>query len=723
MPRLRQATTLALALVACNDPYHAAPIPAPAASSPAATTIDLAKIREHGNHLVGEASPYLQQHAHNPVDWWPWGPEALAKAKAEKKPIFLSIGYSTCHWCHVMERESFDDDEVATFLNQHFVAIKVDREQRPDVDALYLEAVAAMGGSTGWPLNVFLTPELMPIIGGTYYPKNGDGRRPGFLELAREVDTQWRTQGEAAASKGRDIVERIAKLRPRNGGDTAPNRARVDEAIAALARARDDARGGFGSRQKFPNVPALTFELRWASRGSDEAHGDAREHVITTLQRMRDGGLRDQLDGSFHRYTVDPQWHVPHFEKTLYDNTQLAALYLEAARVLGDPSHEQVARAVLDDLLAHWQLRDGGFIVGFDADDAGGEGTYYTWTRAELDAAFDTATAASLALVFDLGEAELDGRSVLQRIDRGKLVRDHGEAIAAEHMARVDRALPELLRVRAQRSAPARDDKVLVAWNALAIATLADAGRRLNEPRYVEAAMRAAKLVHERCRDGDRLQRGVRGDQRLGPGFVDDHAALGLALLRLHAATGDLEHVRTAMALAQEIRTRFWDDDRGAFRHGDADDRLPAAPLDMDDGALPSGGALATQLWLELGLLTGDAELDDAATKLLARRGASFTEAPLGAGAWLTSLEAATADQREVVIAGDDPQLLDVLRDADPGRVLVLRIPAEGAREDWPNVAGKKALGGKPTAFVCERGSCKQPTSDPAVLRQQITRR
>ena len=723
---LRRASTIALTLLACGDPYRTAPTPAPAATSPAtidAPTIDLAKIRKHGNHLKAEASPYLQQHAHNPVDWWPWGPEALAKAKAEKKPIFLSIGYSTCHWCHVMERESFDDDEVATFLNQHFVAIKVDREQRPDIDALYLEAVAAMGGSTGWPLNVFLTPELMPIVGGTYYPKNGDGRRPGFLFIAREVETQWRTHGEAAASKGRDIVDRIAKLRPRNGGDAAPNRARVDEAMAAIARTRDEVRGGFGTRQKFPNVPALLFELRFASRGNDEAHVAAREHVVLTLERMRDGGLRDQLTGSFHRYTVDPGWLTPHFEKTLYDNAQLAALYLEAARVFADPAHEEVARAVLDDLLAHWQLPEGGFIVGFDADDAGGEGTYYTWTRDELDAAFDTSTATAIARTFEIrsnGE-----RSVLQRTDGDLAIiipRKPGVASMRALPEVVQRAIPELLRIREQRPAPARDDKVLVSWNALAIAALADAGRSLNEPRYLDAATRAATFLHDRCLEEGALSRGVRGDRDLGPGFVDDYAALGLALLRLHVATGELEHVRTAMTLAHEIRTRFWDDDRGAFRHGAADGALPVAPLDMSDGALPSGGALATQLWLELGLLTGDEVLDDAATKLLARRGASFSEAKLGAGAWLTTLEAATADQREVVIAGDDPNLLDVLRDADPGRILVLRIPAEGTADAWPNVAGKKALAGKSTAFVCERGSCKLPTSDPAVLRKQITR-
>ncbi len=719
------AVTLA---AACNDPYRA-PTPTPAPSS--APTSPVAEIRADGNHLQGEASPYLQQHAKNPVDWWPWGPEALAKAKAERKPIFLSIGYSTCHWCHVMERESFEDETVAAFLNEHFVSIKVDREQRPDVDALYLEAVAAMGGSTGWPLNVFLTPELVPIMGGTYWPKQGDGRRPGFLDVTREVETAWREQGEAAATKGRDILERIAKQRPRNGSDAAPTRARVDEAIAALARTRDEVRGGFGTRQKFPNAALVGFELRFASRGTDESHATAREHVVTTLARMRDGGLRDQLGGDFHRYTVDPDWRVPHFEKTLYDNAQLAALYLEAARVLGDPALEQVGRAVLDALLAHWQLPDGGFIVGFDADDAGGEGSYYTWTRAELDAALDPESAASVALVLDVGEGErsMGGRAVLQRLDRAALVRAHGEDATRGHLERVAKAVPELLRIRGGRPAPAQDDKVLVGWNALAIATLADAGRRLDEPRYVDAATRAATFLLARCREGAALQRGVRGDRGLGPGFLDDHAALGLALLRLHAATGELEHVRVATQLAHEIHRRFWDDERGVFRHGDASDTLPAAPLDMDDGALPSGGALAATLWLELGLVTGDALLDETATKLLARRGAVFAEQPGSAGAWLTTLEAATADQREVVIAGapDDAgtqALLAVLRDADAGRILLLRIPADGVGEDdvkrWPALVGKRAQRGAATAFVCERGSCRQPTSDPALLRRQL---
>ncbi|MBC8067712.1 MAG: thioredoxin domain-containing protein, partial [Deltaproteobacteria bacterium] len=434
------AIALAIGCGSAGDPYgQGAPASAAQPTLPDVPVPDaaLAQIREHGNHLRDEASPYLQQHAHNPVDWYPWGPEALARAKAEHKPIFLSIGYSTCHWCHVMERESFEDDEVAAFLNAHFVAIKVDREQRPDIDALYLEAVAAIGGSTGWPLNVFLTPELMPMLGGTYWPRTGDGRRPGFLEVVGEVERSWREHGEAAASTGREIIGRIAHTSTPSGGDVAPSRIRVDEAIAALASTRDEVRGGFGSRQKFPNVPLLGFELRWASRGQDADQLAAREHVLVTLTRMRSGGLRDPIAGSFHRYTVDPDWRVPHFEKTLYDNAQLAALYLEAARVLGDPSFEQVAREVLDDLLARWQLPEGGFVVGFDADDAGGEGAYYTWTRAELDAAFDADTAASLALVLDVddaGERALGGRSVLHAAERASLVRTHGEAATAGHL-------------------------------------------------------------------------------------------------------------------------------------------------------------------------------------------------------------------------------------------------------------------------------------------------
>lgn len=360
---------------------HRGPQPE-AEAEPSRTT---AEIREQGNHLVGEASPYLLQHAHNPVDWYPFGEEALARARELNRPIFLSIGYSTCHWCHVMEEESFENDEIARTLNRDFIAIKVDREQRPDIDALYIEAVRQLGGSTGWPLSVFLTPNLVPYFGGTYFPPRSRGGRPGFLDVLRQVRTQWDDEGEGVESRGRQIFAAIERQAAQLSGGRAPiTAASIDGAFERLRGARDPQYGGFGRRQKFPNAPLLLAELRYFERTDDAA---ARAHLVLTLEQAMRGGIHDHLFGTFHRYAVDQRWHVPHFEKTLYDNAQLAQVYVEAGRALGRPDFVAVGRGVLDDLIERWQEDDGGFVVGFDADDPGGEGYYYTWTPAELTAA------------------------------------------------------------------------------------------------------------------------------------------------------------------------------------------------------------------------------------------------------------------------------------------------------------------------------------------------
>lgn len=689
--------------------------PAPEAAPSIAAADAVATIRREGNHLRDEPSPYLQHHAHNPIDWYPWGPEALARAKREGKPIFLSIGYSTCHWCHVMARESFDDDEIAAFLNRHFVAIKVDREQRPDVDALYLAAVAAQGGPTGWPLNVFLTPSLTPIVGGTYFPARGSAERPGFFELAQRVQQGFATHGEASARDGAQVLAALA--RERGDGSAAID---LELAFAQLARTRDEVRGGFGGRQKFPNAPLLLAELRRASLGDGTDTPAARDHLATTLERMADGGLRDHLAGSFHRYTVDADWGVPHFEKTLYDNAQLALLYLEAGTRFDRDDWRDIARSILDDLLAQWRTDDGGFVVGFDADDAGGEGTFYTWTSAELEAALGPERGAVVAQAWRVDTddaARVDGRSVLQR----------SRSVSAEQVAIAVAALPELAAARRTRPAPARDDKVIVAWNALAIAALAEGARVLDEPRYLEAASATTARLRQCCVHGDRVLRGVRGDASLGEGQLDDHAMLAWALLRLHAASGQPEALRLAHALALAVRRDFWDPTRaGLRRRADIDD-LPVATLDMDDGAMPSGGAAAVASWLELGLLLGDDGLYETATTTLQRWSPRAQTQPSSSGFLLATAVAATR-LREVVVAGDDDEatraLLAALREPVGTRFVLARIPAAGITGDdaaaWPALVGKRALAGPATAFVCERGSCSAPTNDPARLRAQL---
>jgi uncharacterized protein YyaL (SSP411 family) len=699
-------------------------------AEPAAPERTAAQIRSEGNHLLGEPSPYLEQHAHNPVDWYPWGDEALAKAKREGKPIFLSIGYATCHWCHVMEKESFEDDEVATYLNTHFVSIKVDREHRPDIDAIYLDAVAALGGSTGWPLTVFLTPDLEPFFGGTYFPRHAQAGRPGFLDVCKEVHGSFTADPAAAGTSGRAALERIEKealaahRRPIGLGVQV-----LDDAIGTLASGRDTVAGGFGRRQKFPNPPLLLAELRHHVR---TGNAESRDHLVLTLEEMMRGGIRDHVSGGFHRYTVDARWHVPHFEKTLYDNAQLAALYIEAGRTLGRDDFVAVGRAVLDELLAAWQEADGGFVVGFDADDPKGEGVYYTWTPAELEEALGAEDAALVGAAFgvtEAGERELHGRSVLHRRPDAEVAREKGVAASAVGEA-IARALPQMAKARGARPAPRRDDKELAGWTALAVIALADAGRWLDEPRYVEAARRAGTFLVKTCHTGDRMLRGVRAGKSLGDGVLEDHALTGLALVRLHAATGDPEWLVHAAAIEAELVARFHDAERHAFLRTAAD--APGVPVrmpDLEDGVMPSGGAAAVLLELELGALAGDPAMRRRGLDVLERMVGTIVARPFGAGFLLVAVDHASAPVREVVIAGEaaDPDtnaLWNVVRGSTHARVLSVRVPADGATPalsaSFPALQGKKARGGRPTAYVCEEGRCELPTSDGSTLRRQL---
>lgn len=715
---------------ATTHDHHDTSTSALSGSSPAPVDPELARIRREGNHLLGQPSPYLEQHAHNPVDWHPWGEEALSKSKRERKPIFLSIGYSTCHWCHVMEEESFEDDAVAAFLNEHFVSIKVDREQRPDVDALYIDAVGAMGSSTGWPLTVFLTPQLEPYLGGTYFPRHAKQGRPGFMDILEQARATYAEQGETAAAEGQRIlaaVKRRALTSVQRPGALDPSA--LDTAMLALARQRDPVYGGFGGRQKFPNAPLLQAELRHVKRQPDEA---TQTHLLNTLDQMLRGGVRDHVGGSFHRYAVDRKWHIPHFEKTLYDNAQLASLYVEAGLTFERPEFVAAGRAILDDLIANWREASGGFVVGFDADDPGGEGAFYSWTPAELEDALGGDDARVIAHAYGVtprGDREMHGRSVLHRRPNA----DVAEALnitADEIDAAVSRSLPKLADARGSRPRPARDDKVLVAWNGLAIMALADVGRWLDEPRYVKAAAEAAAFILDSCWTDRTLIRGTRGEHSLGVGFLEDHALAALGLVRLHAATGDLRWLDGAVALTSAIAANFYDPQQVALmRNGRDDTQLPVRLADMDDGVMPSGGSAAIRLALELGAITGDEAMYAMGYDVLSRSVGTASTQPSRSGFLLQAVAHAVGPVREVVIAGDadDPltaALWANLRGDSHDHVLPVQLPGAGLaderQERYPALMGKRALGGKATAFVCQRGSCEKPTSSPNVLRAQL---
>jgi hypothetical protein len=487
--------------------------------------------------------------------------------------------------------------------------------------------------------------------------------------------------------------------------------------------------GGFGRRQKFPNAPVLLAELRLWARTGDAA---ARDHVVLTLERMADGGIRDHLAGTFHRYAVDVRWHLPHFEKTLYDNAQLAALYVEAGQRLGRDDFVEVGRAILDEIVAHWRNEDGAFAVGFDADDAGGEGAFYSWTAAEVRALLGERDGEIVVRAFGLdqpGDEALDGRSVLHRHAADEVAR--ALAIPAERVREaIAAARPRLLRARAERPAPAVDDKAIVSWNALAVMALADAGRRLGEPRWIEAAIAAADAIERACWKDGAMARGVRGGATLGPGFLEDYALWGLAALRLHAATGDPRRLATARALARALLDRFHDPEPGTFRRsGPEHADVPVHLVDMSDGVSPGGGSAAALLLLELGALAGDERMHGLGRAALARAAARAGAQPMSSGFVLVAIDHATAAVREAVIAGDadDPRtasLRAVVDRSDPARILPVLLGADGPPPslvaDFPALEGKRAIARRPTAFVCERGRCSAPTSDPVRLAAQI---
>ncbi len=609
----------------------------------AAQTMDMSDdgSRSHGateeprprNRLAGEASPYLLQHAHNPVDWFPWGAEALAKAADEDKPIFLSIGYAACHWCHVMERESFEDEATAAFMNERFVSIKVDREERPDLDGIYMDAVQAMTGQGGWPLSAFLTPAGEPFFAGTYFPPAPRHGMPAFRDVLRGVADAWKERRDDVVGQGAKIAEIIGRA-----AHATPTSRELDEALADAAasslRASFDPRwGGFGAAPKFPQPMTLEFLLRRALRGSL----GALEMVTITLDRMAGGGMYDQLGGGFARYSTDERWHVPHFEKMLYDNALLLQLYTRAWQVTGHDRYRAVATETAGYLLREMQHAEGGFFSSQDADSEGVEGRFFTWSWAELTHLVDESAALALGATRE-GNWAGDGHgatNVLWRPPPGD-----GDARGAElGNDELDEARATLFAARESRVRPATDDKVLAAWNGMVIGALAEAGRTFDEPAYVDAAVRAATFVLEAVRDTDgRLLRSWRDGVTGGPGFLDDHALMASACLTLYETTFDVAWFERARSLAGEMRRLFTDPAGGFFQTGADAEVLLVRPKELYDNATPSGSSVAADTLLRLAAFTGDDSLFQEAIATLngvadgmARAPGAFGSCPLRA--------------------------------------------------------------------------------------------
>jgi uncharacterized protein YyaL (SSP411 family) len=675
------------------------------------------------NRLADETSPYLLQHAHNPVDWYPWGPEALQRAATEDRPILLSIGYAACHWCHVMERESFEDPETAALMNEHFVAIKVDREERPDLDAIYMDAVQAMNGHGGWPLTAFLTPAGEPFYAGTYYPPEPRHGMPSFRQVLMGIAEAWRDRRDDVTSQGARVVEHIARAAELTAEDEPLTAAIADAAAETLLRSFDARWGGFGGAPKFPQPMILEFLLRRSLRGDE----GAAEMATTTLDRMAEGGIRDHLGGGFARYSTDAAWLVPHFEKMLADNAQLARLCTRTWLVTRADRYRRVATETLRYLLREMQQTEGGFSSSQDADSEGVEGRFFTWTWGELTSHVSEHVAACLGAT---PEGNWEGTNVLWRpFPPDVYAEEHGLDPAVLE-SEVDAGRARLFDIREQRVHPATDDKIVAAWNGLAVQALAEAGRAFGEPSLVVAAERCASFVVEHLVDErGRLHRSWRGGL-LGPAaFADDHALLASACLTLYETTGDTRWFVTARSLADALLELFHDADRGGFFQTGRDaEALVVRPKDLYDNAVPSGNSAAAEVLLRLAQFTADARYEEAAAGALRLVRDAMARSPVGFGYALNALDLLLGPSREVAIVGgrDDPAtaaLVDAVTAERwvPNVSLARADPDDGAAsEHVPLLQHRPMVDGLPTAYVCERFTCMLPVTDAPALVAQL---
>ncbi|HEX5139067.1 MAG TPA: thioredoxin domain-containing protein [Planctomycetota bacterium] len=686
------------------------------------------------NRLALEKSAYLRQHATNPVDWYPWGEDAFAKARAEGKPVFLSIGYSSCHWCHVMEHECFADDEVAAYLNAHFVSIKVDREERPDVDEVYMKAVVyGMRTGGGWPLSVWLTPDGKPFFGGTYFPKRSDPTigRPGFLDLLERIRELWadpETRAKLVEESGKlsDLVRAVASYDESGPLGTGA----LESAQEATAEGYDAELGGFGSppsfAPKFPGPSTIEAVLRWSLRHPDDA--GARAMAVKTLARMARGGIHDHVGGGFHRYAVTRDWLVPHFEKMLYDNAQLLGLYAWAYLVTGDELFRRTAKDISQWVRREMTNAEGGFLAAQDADDPGGpegEGGFYTWTPPEMEAILGERDAGILQKWFDVTAEgnwpERPGRSILRRKHTAEEAARAAGMEPAAFRTLLDRATERLYAGREKRPKPMTDAKVLASWNALMISGFCRAYQALGDRADLDAAVNAGRFLRKRLVKGGRVLRRWADGEAAHEGVLDDYAHLVAAWLDLYETTFDRAWLEEALAIHGKTVELFGDAEEGGFFFTAKDgEELLARGKPGFDSAIPSGNGTMAMNLLRIHKLTGDREARELAMRTIGRFGGSIAQAPLGTGALLNALDFAQEGSREIFIAGgaDDPAtraLVEaVWKNPDPNRVLALVTP--GLEALLPPAAGKAPVKGKPAAYVCRDFACEAPVTDPAAL-------
>ncbi len=708
-------------------------------------------VSEHTNRLAQEKSPYLLQHSHNPVDWYPWGEEAFAKARREDKPIFLSIGYSTCHWCHVMAHESFENEEVAATMNREFVNIKVDREERPDVDRVYMTFVQATTGGGGWPMSVWLTPDLKPFVGGTYFPPEDRYGQPGFKKVLERIAAAWKQDHEKIAGQGARIVEALREAQTAQPAAAEKIDAKIlSAAYEQFSRSFDARDGGFGSAPKFPRPVTLNFLSRFYARDPKSDSGKhALEMDLFTLRKMAAGGMHDHLGGGFHRYSVDRYWHVPHFEKMLYDQAQLAVAYLDAFQITQDPQFASVARDILDYVARDLTSNEGGFFSAEDADSLfehgkpeHGEGAFYIWTKKEIDTALGNA-----AEIFDFHYGVQSHGNAPEGSDpqdefRGKniLIERHTIAETAQHFQKPEDAVRDLLRqsreklfaIRSKRPRPHLDDKIIAAWNGLMISAYARAAQILDEPRYLKSATLATNFVRAHLWDDSKktLYRSYREGRGRVEGFADDYAFVIHGLLDLYEASFDIEWLKFAIEL-QETQDRLFFDGKngGYFSTSGKDESVVLRMKDDNDSAEPASSSVAAHNLLRLAQIRDKKQWEERAEKTISAFRTTLSRFPSAMPQILVALDFSSRKPRQIVIAGkkDAPEtkalLSEVHRHFLPTTILLVADGAEGQKylgEDLEAIHGMSMVDEKPAAYVCENFTCKAPVIDSNQLAKLL---
>jgi len=712
------------------------------ARKPDATQRDM-----HTNRLANEQSPYLLQHAHNPVDWFPWGQEAFEKARLEDKPIFLSIGYSTCHWCHVMERESFENEAIAALLNRDYVPIKVDREERPDVDRIYMTFVQATTGGGGWPMSVWLTPDLEPFFGGTYFPPEARYGHPGFASILAQIAAAWAGDRGQIVDSARDIVEQLRQHTAVQAGRAgAIDRTILDSGFFAFRRTFDTRLGGFGPAPKFPRPSIHNFLLRYWARTKNP---EALDMALLTLREMAKGGMNDQLGGGFHRYSVDERWFVPHFEKMLYDQAQLAISCLEAFQATGDPQYAETARRILDYVLRDMTGPEGGFYSAEDADSAAdptrphlkSEGAFYIWSADEIRHGVGQPAADWFCYRYGVEASgnvagdphgEFTGKNILYQAHTVEETARRFERPLEEARAGLEQAGRVLLEARSKRARPHLDDKVLTAWNGLMISAFARGGATLEEPRYAAAARRAAEFLIARvyqAPSGALLRRWRQGEAAI-PAFLDDYALFAQGLLDLYEAQFDRRDLELAIRLTETQMELFEDPENGGFFASAAEDASLVMRVKEDyDGAEPSGNSVAAMNLLRLARFTSRSGFRESAERTLAAFASRLAAAPATLPQMLAACEWLLDEPREIILVGErgDAGTEALLRTLHsrfvPNRVILLVDSPETRRAlaaGIPSIELMQAIDGRASAYVCRNYTCQLPVTEPEKLAELI---